>query len=158
VIASAKAHGIRLIIALYAFVPFWRRVLNFPFPEPTTGGFYSPRPMDFPLLHPRSDYGGMDVYTAQLLGSGQPHDAFYTNPTVIVSPVFHFLPVKSRLYCSSTPGCFQDLRPNHRYAIRQRAHYHGTRCHFSSSYPTEKSSARLGNSVDIFGLRVDNPC
>ncbi|KAJ7931108.1 glycoside hydrolase [Mycena leptocephala] len=52
VIASAKAHGIRLIIA---------------------------------LTNNWSDYGGMDVYTAQLLGSGQPHDAFYTNPTVIAA-------------------------------------------------------------------------
>ncbi|KZP21678.1 glycoside hydrolase family 5 protein [Athelia psychrophila] len=26
-----------------------------------------------------SDYGGMDVYTAQLVGSGQAHDVFYTN-------------------------------------------------------------------------------
>ncbi|KAJ7698350.1 mannanase [Mycena rosella] len=32
-----------------------------------------------------SDYGGMDVYTAQLLGSGQPHDLFYSNPTVIAA-------------------------------------------------------------------------
>ncbi|KAF8214816.1 glycoside hydrolase family 5 protein [Mycena galopus ATCC 62051] len=32
-----------------------------------------------------SDFGGMDVYTAQLLGSGQPHDAFYTNPTVVAA-------------------------------------------------------------------------
>ncbi|KAF8175051.1 CEL4a mannanase [Mycena galopus ATCC 62051] len=32
-----------------------------------------------------SDFGGMDVYTAQILGSGQPHDAFYTNPTVVAA-------------------------------------------------------------------------
>ncbi|KAF7343111.1 Carbohydrate-binding module family 1 protein/glycoside hydrolase family 5 protein [Mycena venus] len=32
-----------------------------------------------------SDYGGMDVYAAQLLGSGQPHDVFYTNPTIIAA-------------------------------------------------------------------------
>ncbi|KAJ7292191.1 glycoside hydrolase [Mycena rebaudengoi] len=32
-----------------------------------------------------SDYGGMDVYTAQILGSGQFHDLFYTNPTVIAA-------------------------------------------------------------------------
>ncbi|KAI0310665.1 glycoside hydrolase superfamily [Amylostereum chailletii] len=32
-----------------------------------------------------SDYGGMDVYTAQILGSGQPHDAFYTNAEVITA-------------------------------------------------------------------------
>ncbi|KAJ6546040.1 CEL4a mannanase [Mycena vulgaris] len=32
-----------------------------------------------------SDYGGMDVYTAQLIGSGQAHDVFYTNPTVIAA-------------------------------------------------------------------------
>ncbi|CAK5272979.1 unnamed protein product [Mycena citricolor] len=31
------------------------------------------------------DYGGMEVYTKQILGSGQPHDAFYTNPTVIAA-------------------------------------------------------------------------
>ncbi|KAJ6557504.1 mannanase [Mycena capillaripes] len=30
-----------------------------------------------------SDYGGMDVYTAQIVGSGQPHDVFYTNAAVI---------------------------------------------------------------------------
>ncbi|KAJ7138469.1 CEL4a mannanase [Mycena crocata] len=52
VIASAKAHGIRLIIS---------------------------------LTNNWSDYGGMDVYTAQLVGSGQPHDLFYTNPTVIAA-------------------------------------------------------------------------
>ncbi|KAF7291904.1 Mannan endo-1,4-beta-mannosidase F [Mycena indigotica] len=51
VIASAKAHGIRLIIA---------------------------------LTNNWSDFGGMDTYTAQILGSGQPHDAFYTNSAVIV--------------------------------------------------------------------------
>ncbi|KAK6987507.1 glycoside hydrolase family 5 protein [Favolaschia claudopus] len=51
-IASAKAHGIRVIIA---------------------------------LTNNWSDFGGMDVYTQQLLGSGQPHDAFYTNPTVIAA-------------------------------------------------------------------------
>ncbi|KAF7354147.1 Mannan endo-1,4-beta-mannosidase F [Mycena venus] len=32
-----------------------------------------------------SDFGGMDVYTAQLLGSGLPHDTFYTNPTVVAA-------------------------------------------------------------------------
>ncbi|KAJ7743019.1 glycoside hydrolase [Mycena maculata] len=32
-----------------------------------------------------NNYGGMDTYTAQLLGSGQPHDYFYTNPTVIAA-------------------------------------------------------------------------
>ncbi|KIK62666.1 glycoside hydrolase family 5 protein [Collybiopsis luxurians FD-317 M1] len=32
-----------------------------------------------------SDYGGMDVYVNQLLGQGQPHDFFYTNPTVIAA-------------------------------------------------------------------------
>ncbi|KAJ7679667.1 mannanase [Mycena rosella] len=32
-----------------------------------------------------SDYGGSDVYAAQLLGSGQSHDVFYTNPTIIAA-------------------------------------------------------------------------
>ncbi|KAJ7120056.1 CEL4a mannanase [Mycena epipterygia] len=32
-----------------------------------------------------SDYGGMDVYATQLLGSGQTHDVFYTNPTIIAA-------------------------------------------------------------------------
>ncbi|KAJ7074840.1 glycoside hydrolase [Mycena belliarum] len=32
-----------------------------------------------------SDYGGMDVYAKQLLGAGQPHDIFYTNPTIIAA-------------------------------------------------------------------------
>ncbi|KAJ7440858.1 CEL4a mannanase [Mycena latifolia] len=32
-----------------------------------------------------SDYGGMDVYTKQIVGSGQPHDVFYTNPSVIAA-------------------------------------------------------------------------
>ena len=32
-----------------------------------------------------SDYGGMDVYVNQIVGSGQPHDLFYTNANVIVS-------------------------------------------------------------------------
>ncbi|KAH7925543.1 glycoside hydrolase family 5 protein [Leucogyrophana mollusca] len=30
-----------------------------------------------------SDYGGMDVYVNQLVGSGQPHDLFYTNSACI---------------------------------------------------------------------------
>ncbi|KAI0311987.1 glycoside hydrolase family 5 protein [Amylostereum chailletii] len=30
-----------------------------------------------------SDYGGMDVYTHQILGASQPHDLFYTNTQVI---------------------------------------------------------------------------
>ncbi|KAJ6564092.1 CEL4a mannanase [Mycena capillaripes] len=32
-----------------------------------------------------SDYGGMDVYAQQLIGSGQSHDVFYTNPTIIAA-------------------------------------------------------------------------
>jgi mannan endo-1,4-beta-mannosidase len=52
VIASAKAHGVRLVIA---------------------------------LTNNWSDYGGMDVYAAQLLGAGQFHDVFYTNPTIIAA-------------------------------------------------------------------------
>ncbi|KAJ7054471.1 CEL4a mannanase [Mycena amicta] len=32
-----------------------------------------------------SDFGGMDVYATQLLGSGQTHDVFYTNPTIIAA-------------------------------------------------------------------------
>ncbi|KAJ7458493.1 CEL4a mannanase [Mycena latifolia] len=51
-IASAKAHGLRVIIA---------------------------------LTNNWSDFGGMDVYSTQLLGAGQPHDVFYTNPTVIAA-------------------------------------------------------------------------
>ncbi|KAJ7216025.1 CEL4a mannanase [Mycena pura] len=51
-IASAKAHGLHLIIA---------------------------------LTNNWSDFGGMDVYTAQLLGPGLPHDTFYTNPAVIAA-------------------------------------------------------------------------
>ncbi|KAJ7301608.1 family 5 glycoside hydrolase, partial [Mycena albidolilacea] len=58
VIAAAKAHGIRLIIALYVFVSF---------------------------LWTQYDYGGMDVYAAKLLGSGQPHDVFYMNPTILAA-------------------------------------------------------------------------
>ncbi|KAF7323661.1 Carbohydrate-binding module family 1 protein/glycoside hydrolase family 5 protein [Mycena kentingensis (nom. inval.)] len=50
VVASAKAHGLRLIMV---------------------------------LTNNWSDFGGMDIYTAQLVGSGQPHDLFYTNPTII---------------------------------------------------------------------------
>ncbi|KAJ7325838.1 CEL4a mannanase [Mycena albidolilacea] len=62
-VASAKAHGIRLIIA---------------------------------LTNNWSDFGGMDVYTSQLLGSGQPHDAFYTNPTVIAAYKTYIQAVVSR--------------------------------------------------------------
>ncbi|KAJ7839719.1 mannanase [Mycena olivaceomarginata] len=51
-IASAKTHGLRLIIA---------------------------------LTNNWSDFGGMDVYTTQLLGPGHPHDTFYTNATVIAT-------------------------------------------------------------------------
>ncbi|KAG9029161.1 hypothetical protein FRB95_005619 [Tulasnella sp. JGI-2019a] len=51
VIAAAKAHGIRLIVA---------------------------------LTNNWSDYGGMDVYVSQLLGSTD-HDLFYSNPTVIAA-------------------------------------------------------------------------
>lgn len=32
-----------------------------------------------------SDYGGMDVYVNQIVGSGQPHDLFYTNANVIAA-------------------------------------------------------------------------
>ena len=35
-----------------------------------------------------SDYGGMDVYVDQIIGQGQPHDYFYTNPEVIVCLIF----------------------------------------------------------------------
>ncbi|KAG8997923.1 hypothetical protein FRB94_007355 [Tulasnella sp. JGI-2019a] len=51
VVASAKAHGIKLIVA---------------------------------LTNNWSDYGGMDVYVSQLLGSTS-HDLFYSNPTVIAA-------------------------------------------------------------------------
>ncbi|KAJ7183839.1 CEL4a mannanase [Mycena filopes] len=62
-IASAKAHGIHLIIA---------------------------------LTNNWSDFGGMDVYTNQLLGPGQPHDAFFTNPTVIAAYKTYVQAVVSR--------------------------------------------------------------
>lgn len=42
-----------------------------------------------PNIEHRSDFGGMDVYTTQLLGPGHPHDTFYTNPTVIASILSH---------------------------------------------------------------------
>ncbi|THH08393.1 hypothetical protein EW146_g9009 [Bondarzewia mesenterica] len=32
-----------------------------------------------------SDYGGMDVYVNQIIGSGQPHDYFYTNANVVAA-------------------------------------------------------------------------
>jgi endo-1,4-beta-mannosidase len=32
-----------------------------------------------------SDYGGMDVYTHQILGSSAPHDDFYTNAQVVAA-------------------------------------------------------------------------
>ncbi|KAH7925544.1 glycoside hydrolase family 5 protein [Leucogyrophana mollusca] len=32
-----------------------------------------------------ADYGGMDVYVNQIIGQGQPHDYFYTNPEVIAA-------------------------------------------------------------------------
>ncbi|KAG6374324.1 glycoside hydrolase superfamily [Boletus reticuloceps] len=32
-----------------------------------------------------NNYGGMDVYVDQILGQGQPHDYFYTDPTVITA-------------------------------------------------------------------------
>ncbi|KAJ7636377.1 glycoside hydrolase superfamily [Roridomyces roridus] len=32
-----------------------------------------------------SDFGGMDVYTQQILGPGQFHDVFFTNPTLIAA-------------------------------------------------------------------------
>ena len=38
----------------------------------------------------RSDYGGMDVYTKQILGSSNDHDAFYTNDNIKVSIRFLF--------------------------------------------------------------------
>ncbi|KAF7375741.1 Glycoside hydrolase family 5 protein [Mycena sanguinolenta] len=62
-IASAKAHGIRVIIA---------------------------------LTNNWSDFGGMDVYTTQLLGAGLPHDTFYTNPTVIAAYKTYVQAVVSR--------------------------------------------------------------
>lgn len=38
-----------------------------------------------PLVNNWSDYGGMDVYVAQIVGSGQTHDLFYTNAKVIAA-------------------------------------------------------------------------
>ncbi|KAH7912403.1 glycoside hydrolase family 5 protein [Hygrophoropsis aurantiaca] len=52
VVASAKAHGIRLIVT---------------------------------LTNNWDNYGGMDVYVNQIIGQGQPHDYFYTNPEVIAA-------------------------------------------------------------------------
>ncbi|KAF7335994.1 Carbohydrate-binding module family 1 protein/glycoside hydrolase family 5 protein [Mycena sanguinolenta] len=69
VIAAAKAHGVRLVIALHN-----QQLVNFIW---TLANFSS--------FNHRSDYGGMDVYTAQILGSGQFHDVFYTNPTIIAA-------------------------------------------------------------------------
>ena len=37
-----------------------------------------------------ADYGGMDVYTKQILGSSNDHDAFYTNDNIKVSIRFLF--------------------------------------------------------------------
>ncbi|TFK44992.1 mannanase [Crucibulum laeve] len=34
------------------------------------------------LIVALSDYGGMDVYVSQIVGSGQPHDLFYTNADI----------------------------------------------------------------------------
>lgn len=46
--------------------------------------------------------GGMDVYVNQLLGTGSPHDWFYSNTTVVVSGL-------NPLYLESSnkldPGC-----------------------------------------------------
>ncbi|KAF7334964.1 CEL4a mannanase [Mycena venus] len=68
-IAAAKAHGLRLIIA---------------------------------LTNNWSDFGGMDVYTAQLLGPGLPHDTFYTNPTVIATYKTYVQAIVSRYVNEST--------------------------------------------------------
>ncbi|KAJ7056836.1 glycoside hydrolase family 5 protein [Mycena amicta] len=43
-----------------------------------------------------SDFGGMDVYATQLLGSGQAHDVFYTNPTIIAAYKTYVQAVVSR--------------------------------------------------------------
>lgn len=39
-----------------------------------------------------ADYGGMDVYTKQILGSSNDHDAFYTNDNIKVSSACHMRP------------------------------------------------------------------
>ncbi|KAJ7208841.1 glycoside hydrolase superfamily [Mycena pura] len=72
VVASAKAHGIRVIITL-------------------------------------SDFGGMDVYAAQLIGSGQPHDVFYTNPTIIAAFKTYVQAVVSRY--ANEPGVMVGNEP-----------------------------------------------
>lgn len=68
VVAAAEANGLRLIVALYVSYPY-----------------HNPSPLIFCRTNNWSDYGGMDVYVNQILGSGQPHDYFYTNANVIVS-------------------------------------------------------------------------
>jgi hypothetical protein len=54
-----------------------------------------------------SDYGGMDVYVDQIIGQGQPHDYFYTNPEVIVRLIF-FWPMYEPLRRSMS-GCISKL-------------------------------------------------
>ncbi|KAJ7458495.1 CEL4a mannanase [Mycena latifolia] len=71
VIAQAKAHGIRLIISL---TNNWSDY----------GGMFI-SPLTRPVLTCNWRLSGMDVYAAQLLGSGQTHDVFYTNPTIIAA-------------------------------------------------------------------------
>ena len=54
-----------------------------------------------------SDYGGMDVYVDQIIGQGQPHDYFYTNPEVIVCFIFGSFPYE--LLHRSVSGCISKL-------------------------------------------------
>lgn len=45
--------------------------------------------------------GGMDVYVNQLLGTGSPHDWFYSNTTVVVSGLNTLYLIRAKL----GPGC-----------------------------------------------------
>lgn len=66
----------------------------------------------------------MDVYVNQLVGSGQPHDLFYTNAKVMVrnSQILHIDP---NLTSSSQTECLSKLCQNVRDSLLERAYYHG---------------------------------
>ncbi|KAI0782501.1 glycoside hydrolase superfamily, partial [Irpex lacteus] len=88
VVASAKAHGLKLIVA---------------------------------LTNNWSDYGGMDVYVKQILGS-QNHDLFYTDATVIAAFknyvktfVGRYLANEPR--CKGSTGTSADMHNYHSYQL-----------------------------------------
>ena len=95
VVAAAKANGIRLIVTLWApwgflLISSHQNLIDILGPiTGTNRTYFLLRSIPDYIPH-RSDYGGMDVYVKQILGSNY-HDLFYTDTRVIVSNFTHYV-------------------------------------------------------------------